>query len=119
MNPGGGLKTEAVNNVMRGTSLTHSILSNMLHQVDPISHAKYRQTFLVLRQKRPEPTNAVWLGRAIVYKVQTRIHKDNKDGKEAWCGCVNGGSYERLPDPDIDPKYGCAMVFPQLGLAFE
>lgn len=117
------IKTESVQDFIRKTSLLHSILSSTLERIDKEAYDKYREVYKVCEQPvaaMDEAGNAIWLGRAVLFKMQVDMHKDLADGKVSWCGCINGGSYERYPDPRVPEKFdgAVAMVFPQLKLAF-
>lgn len=119
LHPKSSDKRDALNQFIRSNQQLHSILSAMFQTISPSDWRTYRNAYRVCEQDFPDASDAVWLGRAIVWKLQTHIHADAGDGKFSWCATVNGGQYESFPDPDVPSKYGTAMVIPQLGLAFE
>jgi hypothetical protein len=56
-----------------------------------------------------------WVGRAILWGVQTYLHRDGLDGKAGVCTTFNSGEYQ----PQYEDGYGVSMVILELKMAFR
>jgi hypothetical protein len=121
MNPGNDEKRVALAQYLHATSQLHSILGAMFKAISLDDWNRYNRAFRICRRPDlPDVSDGVWMGRAIVWNLQTHVHVDAGDGVDSWCATVNGGSYRSFPDPDANSDhYGTAMVFPQLGIAIR
>lgn len=119
MYPDSHARRFAVKNLIRKSGVVHELLSDMFAALDEAAYKTYNDAYLVCKDDPLESRNVAWLARAIVWKNQVFIHKDGLDGEHSWCVTTPGGEYELYsPSNEIDPKYGVAMVLPQLNLVF-
>ena len=73
-----GNSDEAVRCYLHATKIVAKILATMFEAIFPVEYKKHRTAFDagVWIQEDPGP----WLGRAIVYKLDTELHYDQEDG---------------------------------------
>jgi hypothetical protein len=108
---GSGLK--AVEGFLDGIGPFQQMCGSLLKEVFPSQHQKLQKSFKAhcLRSKDRGP----WLGKTLLYGVQTGFHFDAHDGADNASASWSVGEF--VPEKDSD--YGTAMVIAQLGLAFR
>lgn len=94
------------------TKVVHQILAKMMRKAFPDEWRKYHDSYAAGRWLREDTKYGMWLGRAVVWKLQINLHRDCSDGESGICCCFNGGDYKPACDG------GGMMVFPDLDLTF-
>jgi hypothetical protein len=108
----------ALKSAMKQLQPFHELLALVYRHLDPEHYAEQVDHYRSLQQKGLDTAHGPWLGKALLWMLQVYMHKDGNDHEDGYCGVVNTGKYESALKEEYQ-KYGCALVFPQLGLAFR
>ena len=74
----------------QNTAVVAQMLGEMFQKVFPLLYESYRKAFEARASFHEDP--GPWLGQAIVYKVDSKLHSDKKDFGPA--ACIPFGFYE-------------------------
>lgn len=110
---GGARRAEAVKSLIAATSEVHAMLARMKKVAFPNDWQRNSKTYRSGIWEKEDHVQGMWLGRALVWKMQVKLHRDGLDGAKGVCACFNRGYYEPACEG------GGLIVFPDLGLAFR
>lgn len=110
---GGVRRGLATDNFDERTKIVHGILAEYAKAIFGDEATPYRKSYEAGRYTNHDVKHGLWLGRALVWKLQVALHRDRHDGPRGICCCFNGGFYEAA-----EPGGGM-MMFPDLDLIFE
>ena len=115
MHGGTSSKSSSVVRLMYALSIFHQALGRLFQEAFPQEHARYLSTWHAAKSHLPDASNGPWLGKAILWKLQTFLHTDVIDGPGGICGIFNGGQYIHENDDGL----GTALLLPDLGYALQ
>lgn len=105
--------------IMEDMHLFHYATSKFFENSFPEEYSKYSNAFKVSKSCVPDASNAAWSARALLWMVQTQLHKDVNDGVNSVCCTFNGGQYRGAAKNNNLSSHDAAMFFPDLKVAFK
>lgn len=110
MTPSGEFgRSSTVSWYYRATAPVVRILAAMFRTLLPDVFKRYHDAFEAGIWELDDP--GPWLGRAIIYKLQTKLHRDQKDAGPTVGFPVNSYSGGSLQLPDLMATFMCVPPF--------